>query len=86
MSRSAREAARERQRRMVARKKALAEGMERRTGRALPAVYYRIALDFPVGATEMLAFEPRSHEDQAAPGQGTAATGDQTAAPGTAAK
>ncbi len=47
-------------------------------------VYYKIVLDFPVGATEMLAFEPRSHEDETASGDGAAATCGQAAASGTA--
>ena len=31
--------------------------------------YYKMQLDYPVGATELLAFPPRPREDEAAPGQ-----------------
>ena len=47
---------------------ALFENHNRDTGE----VYYKIDLDFPVGATEMLAFPPRERGDEAAPSEGTA--------------
>ena len=34
--------------------------------------YYKVQLDYPVGATELLAFPPRPREDEAAPGDGAA--------------
>lgn len=44
---------------------ALFENTNRETGE----LYYRLKLDFPVGATEMLAFPPRPREDEAAPSE-----------------
>ncbi len=47
---------------------ALFENVSRETGE----VFYRMRMDFPVGATEMLAFPPRAGEDEAAQGEGAA--------------
>ncbi len=46
-------------------------------GKDTGEIHHTIVLDFPVGATRLLAFPPR--EDEAAPGDGADAQGDASA-------
>ncbi len=53
---------------------ALFENRNKETGET----YYTVQLDYPVGATKLLAFPPRAREDEAAPGEAEGSTGEMT--------